>query len=135
MATAMKLLDDDGQFLSCDKRLLLFEFEDGRVRQANIWKNSPRGLRVSVDRLGNSPVGLFEVRRGVRDVNPSSVDAARKNLEFGQVQVAVILPAGTLVRQAFIGKCFQPHRREFTGRRRKCNRVSVLFRTGSAGQN
>ena len=136
MPSAVQLLENDQQPRVAVDDQRLAQDEDRGVVAADFGIDAPGGIGVAVDGLENAPVLLVEVGEGRfdRHGNRLAVVTQDKQLELGKMQVAVVLPARPLPRQAAVGQHLQLKSRDRFQFRIERETVGVGLGTRAAKQ-
>src|SRR5439155_5270101 len=78
--------------------------EDRLVRVADLWIYAPRGGGIFINRFFDCPILLIEIRGGILQENGFGRGGIGLrcgfNLEFGQVEIAVVLAARAVMGKA-----------------------------------
>ncbi len=128
MTAAMQLRKDDRQPHTAAGSQGFAKHEHGRVAAADFGIDSPSGFWPAIDGFRNVPILLIEIGESGGDRHRlwfASRLGQDVHFDLGEMQVAVVLPARPLVRQAVIGQHFQPQGGDSIECRLERQRVSV----------
>ena len=113
MAAAVFLIENESQRGAIVGANVFPGFKHRPMRFADFGINAPGRFRFAIDGFGDLPVRLVKIGGGILQsdgpVRRRPGSRRRLQAKFGQVEVAIVLPARAFVRQAVIGQDFQPH--------------------------
>src|SRR6266571_1639909 len=130
MSLAMELFEHEGQRRAGRDRERLLQLEHRAVRLSLGGMDTPSSLLVPVKRVFDGPAGLVEVRGRIHQRHSARLCRTRFKqhyLKIAEMQIAVVLPARSVLGQRRVRQHFEAYRCESRKGWSRRDRVGVAL--------